>query len=118
MVGRFIIFSLVIVLCILLKASVALLIITSNSMNPAITAGDTVLVLKKRSYIKGEIIALYTNKHTLVTHRVISIQESLYITKGDANSSPDSYSTTISKIRGKVVIIIPTSFLIHARSHG
>ncbi len=57
----------------------------------------------------GDIIA-YDNGNVEVCHRVIAVEEGQpvrFITKGDANRSPDGTPVTPDKVTGKLVFTIP-----------
>lgn len=68
-----------------------LLAVQTDSMNPTIHAGDLVIGRppKAQSIQPGTVITFRNPTGQLVTHRVIQVQETGYVTKGDANSSPD-----------------------------
>ncbi len=80
--------------------------IVTGSMEPAINRGDLIILKKTNNIQIGDIIS-YKRRHTVITHRVYSINNGKIITKGDANSAPDPYTITHSNIIGKVWIRIP-----------
>ena len=55
----------------------------------------------------GDIIAFKAGKNTMVTHRVISVTNSGFETKGDANKVSDGISTNKTNYRGKTILSIP-----------
>lgn len=69
--------------------------VLSGSMEPSFSAGDVIWVDPKQKDVSmGEIIVFQPEayNHTLVTHRVISVntgKERTYITQGDANNAAD-----------------------------
>lgn len=89
-------------------------IIVSGSMKPEMNVGDIVIVKKLQKnddYNVGDIISYHEND-SIVTHRIIQIQESQkgknsYITKGDNNNAEDSFKVEQNNIEGKVIKIIP-----------
>ena len=97
----------------------------SNSMLPTISKGDAVIIRKLEGYRElkvGDIIA-YDNSINgkIIIHRIVEIKEDdnkekIYVTKGDANKSVDTYKVTYKKIKGIVrlnikYIAIPSIYL-------
>ncbi len=81
----------------------------SNSMSPAITTGDLIVVRPMSSYQVGDIVSYYSivnYRQTIVTHRIMTIGGNVYLTKGDANEAYDSIILP-RLIIGKVVLVIP-----------
>lgn len=78
--------------------------VATGSMKPVISPNDLIFVKITKNVSKGDIITFKDNG-SIVTHRLIDINNNKYITKGDANNTSD---TGISKsdIIGKVVYII------------
>lgn len=62
--------------------------IGSNSMSPTITTNDLIIVHLNEDIKEGDIIT-YEDGDMFVTHRVIEVNDTGYITKGDANQSED-----------------------------
>ncbi len=89
-----------------LETSVPLAVVSSWSMDPTLHVGDLVVVKGVRRYNIGEII-VYDSGHNLIVHRIISLKNSNYITKGDANPYPDLLPIPPAKVKGKVVLVIP-----------
>ena len=78
--------------------------VVSGSMEPALPVGSIVYV-EPAGFTEiriGDVIA-FDDEGTVVTHRVIEDrpQESAFITKGDANSSPDILPTPYWKLIGR-----------------
>ena len=83
------------------------LAVVSGSMTPAIGVGDVALVkLGDRSVSVGDVVA-YRWGNEIVVHRVIKIVSGGFVTKGDANPSPDPFVVKPSWILGKVVATVP-----------
>lgn len=85
-------------------------IVLSGSMEPKIHIGSICFINKKVPYDKiktGDIIAFKAGKNTMVTHRVISVTNSGFETKGDANKVSDGISTNKTNYRGKTILSIP-----------
>lgn len=92
-------------------------IVLSGSMEPKIHTGSICFINKKVPYDKiktGDIIAFKAGKNTMVTHRVISVTNAGFETKGDANKVSDGISTNKTNYRGKTILSIPYGTL-HTR---
>ncbi len=100
---------------------IKILVVTSNSMKPTFEFGDVLLAVSQEHYQLDDIIS-FTAQDTTVTHRILSVKNSLkvtevdgdsleqskeYQTKGDANISADLNLIPHERILGKVKIIIP-----------
>jgi len=96
------------------------MMVLSGSMEPAIKTGSIVLVKPAHStgsgqadYKIGDIITFgpYTKTKAPTTHRIIDMKviEGVpsYITKGDANESPDQREVQKKEVVGKVLFSIP-----------
>lgn len=87
-------------------------IVTTDSMQPSINAGDIVIVKngKKDKIRQGDVITFNQNDE-VITHRVIKniTEESNveYITKGDNNNTEDTFKVKYDDVIGKVIITIP-----------
>lgn len=87
-------------------------IVTTDSMQPSINAGDIVIVKngKKDKIRQGDVITFNQNDE-VITHRVIKniTEESNveYITKGDNNNTEDIFKVKYDDVIGKVIITIP-----------
>jgi len=86
-----------------------ILIVQSGSMEPAIHTGSIVVTKPEAHYQVGDIITFGTISKTKAptTHRIYSIDNGKYITKGDANEDPDMSPITANKIIGKVLFSVP-----------
>jgi signal peptidase len=83
----------------------AQIIVISGSMKPDIEAGDLIIIKEQQEYRDGDVVT-YRSGPVLITHRIIAINESGIITKGDANNAADE-PVLLSDIEGKVVLRIP-----------
>ncbi len=83
----------------------AQIIVISGSMQPAIDVGD-MLVIQEQSAYKVNDIVTYNLNQNLITHRVIDITDTGFITQGDANNVADD-PVPVSDVEGKVVLQIP-----------
>jgi signal peptidase len=84
----------------------------SDSMYPAIKAGDLVIVRETdtNKLAKGDVIA-YREGKSVITHRIIDVKTidgtRQFITKGDNNNTEDRLPVLSSDVEGKLVIDIP-----------
>lgn len=85
--------------------------IKTESMTPAINAGDAVVIDKKcdKDKLKEEDIIAYKNDQgVLVIHRIIKVNsDGTFITKGDYNNVADSLYVNKDQVQGKVKFRIP-----------
>lgn len=85
----------------------ALLEVVSGSMEPTIHKGDMIIInTKEKNYKENDIITFRGKENEFVTHRIISIDKDMMITKGDNNNTEDDAIKT-SNIVGKYVTKIP-----------
>lgn len=82
----------------------AQIIVISGSMQPCIEAGDLIVIKEQEEYKEGDIVT-YRSGRIFITHRIIEINRSEFIAKGDANNAGDKPSA-LSDIEGKVVLRI------------
>lgn len=91
----------------LMVAGIKPAIVTSGSMEPVIHTGSMVFIDEdERDIVKRDIIA-FDSGGTLVTHRVVDVNEEGLVTKGDANDSRDPGVVGKGSLRGKVIMWIP-----------
>ncbi len=86
------------------------MIVLSGSMEPTYHVGSLLYVKEDTSDIKvGDAITFYVDDNTLVTHRVVDIDEQAqtYTTQGDANQVSDANAVSWSSVLGKPVFDIP-----------
>ena len=98
---------------------VRLLVVKSGSMAPAVPVNSLLLIIPKQSpfnseevYKSGEVISFRPDgEKAFVTHRVVGVSEkdgqTLYETKGDANSSNDPKLIPQSSVFGKMAFSFP-----------
>lgn len=85
-------------------------IVLSGSMEPEIHTGSLAFVDTKYDFDKvevGDIIAFEPKENTLVTHRVINIENNLLETKGDNNEVSDGFTTSEDNFKGLTKFYIP-----------
>jgi len=98
-------------------------IVRSGSMTPAFKVGDMVITGPASGPFGGGIkpgaIVTYARGTELVTHRVVSLENGVIITKGDANEGPDSQPVVTAQVKGVYLFKIPglgyLSAFIHTR---
>lgn len=94
-------------------------VVLSGSMEPAIETGSLIIITPQKNYRAGDIITFKKDPkastkitNSMVTHRVYekvkySGKDEFYITKGDANNSPDNEPVYFNQIIGKVALNLP-----------
>lgn len=87
-------------------------IIASGSMRPTLDVGDIAIVISTDpSKIQVGDIIQYWQKEEMTLHRVVETYRSeganLFVTKGDANTAPDTDPVFLAQIKGKLILTIP-----------
>ena len=77
-------------------------IIISGSMEPTINVDDLIIIKEENNYKEQEIVTYKSNKNSIITHRIIRIENDLVYTKGDSNNTEDE-PIKVSQIQGKLV---------------
>lgn len=80
-------------------------VVLSGSMEPALSAGDLLIVAGREAYEVGDVV-VFQDGSMAVTHRIIAVGEDEVITRGDANNTEDD-PISPSQIKGEVVLAIP-----------
>lgn len=80
--------------------------VLSGSMEDTLSVGDAVIIKEDKSYFVNDIIS-FREGSEIITHRIIAITDSGFMTKGDANNTVDSEIVRKENIIGKEVLIIP-----------
>ena len=80
-------------------------VISSGSMETAVSINDLLIIQGGDSFEEGDIVTYVSARGSLVTHRVKEITDNGYITQGDANNIPDG-EISAQIILGKVVFIL------------
>ena len=81
-------------------------VVVSGSMSGTIEVNDMVIFHRESSYAPDDIVT-YKSGGSLVTHRIVEETEEGFITKGDANNTPDREPVPMENIVGKVALTIP-----------
>ncbi|RLE66300.1 MAG: signal peptidase I [Thermoprotei archaeon] len=88
-------------------SSIPVAVVSSYSMDPVLHVGDIIVTVQAGDINIGDIV-VYSRGNDYIVHRVIkTVNMDTYITKGDANSLPDSRPVTREQIKGKVYMVIP-----------
>ena len=82
-------------------------VVRSESMKPTLNMGDVVIIGPAEGKIKPGTIISYKVNGELVIHRVVSVEDGLIQTKGDANEDPDGWALPISNVQGVFLCKIP-----------
>jgi signal peptidase len=85
------------------------LTVLSGSMEPAINTGSIVVVKPVKEYKVNDVITFgeISKTKTPTTHRIFEIKNNKFITKGDANNSPDMKEILPREVIGKVLFSVP-----------
>lgn len=76
-------------------------VVLSGSMEPALSAGDLIVVREEESYAVGDAI-VFRDGAGFTVHRLQSIDGETFITRGDANNTDDA-PIRAADVKGKVV---------------
>jgi len=87
--------------------------VTGSSMNPALYAGDLVLVHKDARIDVRDVVLYQESGHGPVLHRVIAREGADAIrTKGDANSTADRDPVPVGAVVGPVRVVLHVGSLV------
>jgi len=90
------------------SSPVKLVVVRSNSMQPALQAGDIAIVSRHNLHPQPGQIVLYQHQQQLRLHRLIKqLDSGKWLTKGDANPVPDKPPVSTAQIRGVVIGRLP-----------
>lgn len=85
--------------------------VLTGSMTPAYSVGGVVYVKETdASDIQiGDVITfrMGTNTDYVMTHRVVEVDDSFFVTKGDANNTVDPEPVSFDRLIGRVVLFVP-----------
>jgi signal peptidase len=83
--------------------------VLSGSMEPAIPVGSIVLIkpVDIANLKSGDVICYRASDTMLVTHRIIEVKESGFVTQGDANEEADIKTVNNRDVVGSVVLTVP-----------
>jgi signal peptidase I len=91
-----------------LGGSTGFAIVNGNSMEPHLERGDLVLVRKRSSYDVGDVVFYEAHTGNLrVLHRIVSVKNGHFVTKGDNNNFIDPITPPPSDVLGQLWISVP-----------
>ena len=107
-IGWMILILVLLVGCASYFSGVRLYYVQSGSMEPELPVGSLCIVTPcvVEELEVGDIIA-FQKGPMQVAHRIVSIQEESYQTKGDANRSPDPGVVRKEQVQGQVIARVP-----------
>ncbi len=78
------------------------LVVVSGSMQPILKVGGILYYEETniKDFQKNDILVFELNDHT-ISHRIVDIKDGYFVTKGDANTSIDSYEVNYEQVIGK-----------------
>lgn len=86
-------------------------VISSGSMQPTLRPGDIVLLDEHPPDLLAQRnVITYTDPDgsgELITHRVHAVDDDGYVTKGDANPTPDTSKVAVDSIEGVARLVVP-----------
>lgn len=87
--------------------------VAGGSMEPALFAGDVVLVRRNAAVHDGDIVLVREPGHSAVLHRVLdTARDGSLRLKGDANPVPDLETVRTTYVAGRVARVIPVGALL------
>jgi signal peptidase I len=85
----------------------AYVIVTGNSMEPVFHRGDLVILRKASDYQIGDIATYRHPDIGPVIHRIVALEGSRFVFKGDNNTWVDSYQPVQAELIGKFWLYVP-----------
>ncbi len=84
-------------------------VVTSGSMEPAVSVGDVLLIdtTPDGTISQRSIVVFERSDGAVVAHRVFSAEGAELVTKGDANPSPDIERVAAADVRGVARVLVP-----------
>lgn len=82
-------------------------VVVSDSMAPTYRAGDVLWIRPLSEPITPGQIVSYVQQGKLITHRVVSVEGDMLITKGDQNQEVDPWRVSVADVVGSPVLRIP-----------
>lgn len=79
-----------------------ILIVLTNSMEPLIQEKELIIIKEKGNYKLNDIVTYCDLYGTLITHRIVQMDEDSFMARGDNNSVMDE-NMSLDKIQGKVI---------------
>lgn len=84
-------------------------VITSGSMEPTLSVGDVLLIDRDAGSAAAQrsVIVFERDDGDIVAHRVFSVEADGFVTKGDANPTPDSSRVDPAEVLGAGRLVVP-----------
>ena len=85
-------------------------VITSGSMAPVLRIGDVILIEDPPEDLLGQrSVITFERDDEVITHRIFEVEakQEIYITKGDANPSPDTDAVPAASVIGVARLVVP-----------
>ncbi len=82
-------------------------VVKSESMKPTLNLGDVIIIGPVKGAIRPGKIISYELNGELVVHRVVSVEDGILRTKGDALEGPDPWSVPMSNVNGVFQFKVP-----------
>ncbi len=91
------------------KQYISTYVIATGSMEPTIKTGSIVFTTSPKDIKVGDIVAFQSpnNSDDTIVHRINSVIDGGYTTKGDNNSAEDTWVVNSNQIKGKYIYSIP-----------
>ncbi len=86
------------------------MVISSGSMAPVLRVGDVVLIEDHPDTLLGQrSVITFERDDQVITHRIFEVEasERTYITKGDANPTPDTDDVAVDDVVGVARLVVP-----------
>lgn len=100
--------ALLVVVVLTLTGSMAWVVTTGNSMEPAFSAGDVAVVRPAGDYAVGDVIAYHNpDLGQIVMHRVVEQADGRLVTQGDNNDWVDSHHPAPEEVMGSLSMHLP-----------
>lgn len=83
--------------------------VEGTSMEPNLRAGDVVMLVERRSYHVGDVVAYRSQSlaGAVVIHRIIGIDAGRFVTQGDNNDFIDEYRPIAPDVLGEQRLRVP-----------
>ncbi len=84
-------------------------VVTSGSMRPTLQAGDVLLIDEHPAELLAQraVIVFERPGGELIVHRIFSVEDDAYVTKGDGNPTPDVDSVRPEAVAGTGQLVVP-----------
>ncbi len=84
-------------------------VVTSGSMEPALSVGDVILIDtgSDSTAVQRSVIVFERPDGEVVAHRVFSVEPNGFVTKGDANEAPDTDRVLPDQVLGVGRLVVP-----------